>query len=98
MSSNELNILNHALSKLDRIFRAARWLVLMTASAVLWGARLEWKNGDHEYRLAKIETTDEKFRDETVRFLNQVEKVQAVMGEQIRKLNLLSDRMDRNNP
>lgn len=41
--------------KLERLLAAQRWIIGMTAAAVLWGARLEFASADHGQRLTGVE-------------------------------------------
>ena len=50
-------------SKMERLGRLFVWIMGFTISGVLWGARLEWRQGDHEQRLAHIEALNNQMAE-----------------------------------
>jgi hypothetical protein len=46
--------------KMEKLLVIQRWIISLTAAAVLWGARLEWSNKDHEQRLNEVEADNKQ--------------------------------------
>lgn len=60
------SLLERCEAMLALVDRLAKWqiaVIVATAGGVLWGARLEFKSADHESRLTKLESHDEKLGD-----------------------------------
>lgn len=43
------------IGRLEKLVQAQRWIIGLTAAAVLWGARLEYASTDHGKRLDAME-------------------------------------------
>ena len=57
-------------AQMERLGKLFVVIMTFTISGVLWGARLEWRQGDHEARLAHIEALN-----------NQVAEVLRQLGQ-----------------
>ena len=55
-ATDSIDRIDSMLGKLDRLSKLQVWIVGMTAAAVLWGARLEFRVSDHDKRVDKLET------------------------------------------
>lgn len=58
------------INRLERLMNMQKWIIGLTAAAVLWGARLEFASTDHGKRLDSVEP-------ETKRNSNNISEIQG---------------------
>lgn len=72
--------LDAKLAKLDRLYRMQLGIILLTASAVLWGGRLEWSKADHEARIHAVETDTRGLREDMIEVKTRIHGVATQVG------------------
>lgn len=53
------------IARMERMLNAQKWIIGLTASAVLWGARLEFASTNHGERIQGLEA-DSKIHDKSI--------------------------------
>ena len=83
MSTEELfERFERTTNTIEKMLKLVVLLVSLTATGVLWGARLEWTAGDHEKRILAVSA----IATETAKSLGEISSTQKVQENEIRNL------------
>ena len=76
-----LDQINAILARSERMLQAQRWIIVLTASAVLWGAKLECTKADHEKRITNVETDTQHIHDDMIEVKTRIHGVASQIGK-----------------
>ena len=83
------------MAKLERLYKLQLSIILMTGTAVLWGARLEWTSADHEKRVSKLEISTEGLKSDMIELKTRTRNVTSLTPKSIPEV--LTSKLPQNN-
>lgn len=78
VAENILDKFDAKMAKLERLYKLQLGIILLTASAVLWGARLEWTSADHEKRINRLESATDDLKTDVIEIKTRTRNITAL--------------------